>query len=69
MGVQGEMMSKCPCEECVLLAICIYKLRIKCSMLSDMFKDLDEEDNESQRKIWDEIHKSLPQLGVIGVEP
>lgn len=60
---------KCPCEECVLLAICIYKLQVKCSMLSDMFKDLDGGDDESQRKIWHEIHKSLPQLTIIGVEP
>ena len=37
-------------------------------MLSDMFKDLDQGDNESQRKIWHTIHKSLPHLGVIGVE-
>ena len=61
-------MTKCPCEECIVLAICKNKLQVKCEMLSDMFKDLDQGDNESQRKIWHMIHESLPHLGVIGVE-
>ncbi len=61
-------MTKCPCEGCIILAICIYKVQLKCDMLIDMFKDLDEGDDESQRKVWRVIHKSLPHLALIGVE-
>ena len=62
-------MVKCPCEECIVLAICIYKVQLKCDMLIGMFKGLDQEDDDIMGEVWHVIHKSLPHLSLIGVEP
>ena len=62
------MKSKCPCEECVLLAICRGQTQIYCEILIEMFNDIDYQNDEIAKEIWDTIHKSLPGLITVGQE-
>ena len=59
------MKIKSPCEECVLLAICKGQTQIYREILIEMFNDIDYQNDEIAKEIWDTIHKSLP--GVITV--
>ena len=58
---------KCPCEECISLAICVYRAHIKCCILRDMFQSLDQND-EAVSDAWVIVHKSLPNLIMLSGE-
>ena len=59
---------KCPCKNCICLAICASKSRVKCDILRDIFRkvaETNDESNEEMRNIWIIIHEALPELLMI----
>ena len=57
-------MTKCPCEDCLVLAICKSKSSIRCSILREAFSRADYK-NEKITDFWLTVHKLLPHAAMV----
>ena len=54
-------MNKCPCKECISLAICKSQVTIVCSILRKLFGNMKHGDDE-MKEMWNIVHEELPRV-------
>ena len=60
---------KCPCRECVLLAMCQNKRKLRCDKLIAVFKELGGPQIEGPKSLlWKDLNIVLPKLVEVNKE-